>query len=63
MKCCNYSGCVLPATSRSPATTMYVVICGIGKNIHNCAGNTALKVAPFDYLVHTSLQIDGESYT
>ena len=42
---------------------MYVVTCGIGKNIHNSASNTALKGAPFDYLVHTSLQIDEESYT
>ena len=58
---CNYSGCDLPATSRSPATTMYVVTCGIGKNIHNSAGNTALKVAPLNYLAHTT--IDGESYT
>ena len=41
---CNYSGCVLPATSRSPTTTMYVITCGIGKNIHNSAGNIALKV-------------------
>ena len=60
---CDYSGGVLPATSRNPATTMCVVTCGIGKNIHNSAGNTALKVALFDYLAHTTLQIDGESCT